>query len=165
MPWERRERVAERYRDGRVFVCGDAAHQLSPTGGLGLHTGLADSLDLAWKLTATLAGWGGETLLDSYEIERRPIALDNVHASTEAFETVANLPSGPAIGDDTAAGEAQRRVFVDALQSTPRISGSATATNRRRFVSATARSDRPSRASNSSRVPGRERALHTRGSA
>ncbi|MGA2393213.1 MAG: FAD-dependent monooxygenase [Candidatus Lustribacter sp.] len=118
MPWERRERVAERYRDGRVFVCGDAAHQLSPTGGLGLHTGLADSLDLAWKLTATLAGWGGETLLDSYEIERRPIALDNVHASTEAFETVASLPSGPAIADDTAEGEAQRRAFVDALERT-----------------------------------------------
>jgi len=118
MPWERRERVAERYRDGRVFICGDAAHQLSPTGGLGLHTGLADSFDLAWKLTATLAGWGGEALLDSYELERKPIALDNVHAATEAFETVASLPSGPAIGDEGAEGDVLRRAFADALART-----------------------------------------------
>jgi 2-polyprenyl-6-methoxyphenol hydroxylase-like FAD-dependent oxidoreductase len=118
MAWERRERVAEHYRNGRVFVCGDAAHQLSPTGGLGLHTGLGDSLDLAWKLTAAVAGWGGETLLDSYELERKPVALDNVHASTEAFEIVASLPSGPAIADDTAEGEALRRAFADALART-----------------------------------------------
>jgi 2-polyprenyl-6-methoxyphenol hydroxylase-like FAD-dependent oxidoreductase len=118
MAWERRERVAERYRDGRVFICGDAAHQLSPTGGLGLHTGLADSLDLAWKLAATLTGWGGETLLDSYELERKPVALDNVHASTEAFEIVASLPSGPAIADDTVEGESLRRAFSAALTRT-----------------------------------------------
>jgi 2-polyprenyl-6-methoxyphenol hydroxylase-like FAD-dependent oxidoreductase len=54
MEWERRERVATRYRDGRVFIAGDAAHQNSPTGGLGLHTGLGDAVDIGWKLTAVL---------------------------------------------------------------------------------------------------------------
>jgi 2-polyprenyl-6-methoxyphenol hydroxylase-like FAD-dependent oxidoreductase len=121
--WERRERVADRYRDGRVFICGDAAHQLSPTGGLGLHTGLADSLDLAWKLTATLNGWGGEALLDSYEIERKPVAFDNVRVSTEAFELFATLPSGPAIADDTDEGERERRAFADAVENTHNCRG------------------------------------------
>ncbi len=117
MGWERRERVAETYRDRRVFIAGDAAHQNSPTGGLGLHTGLADIVDLAWKLVAMLQGWGGENLLDSYEAERKPIALLNVHACTDEFVLLADLPGGPAIAEASPEGDDLRRRWVEAYRA------------------------------------------------
>ena len=83
MRWVRRELVADRYGGGRVFIAGDAAHLMSPTGALGMNTGIQDAVDLGWKLEAALAGWGGADLLRSYETERRPVALRNVAASTE----------------------------------------------------------------------------------
>jgi 2-polyprenyl-6-methoxyphenol hydroxylase-like FAD-dependent oxidoreductase len=83
MRWVRRELVADRYGSGRVFIAGDAAHLMSPTGALGMNTGIQDAVDLGWKLDAVLAGWGGTDLLRSYESERRPVALRNVAASTE----------------------------------------------------------------------------------
>ena len=82
LPWTRRELVADRYRDGRVFVCGDAAHMMSPTGGFGMNTGIGDAVDLSWKLAATLEGWGGDLLLDSYGEERRPVAVRNVNEAS-----------------------------------------------------------------------------------
>jgi len=118
MNWDRRERVAERYREHRVFIAGDAAHQNSPTGGLGLHTGLADATDLGWKLAAVLQGWGGATLLDSYEAERKPIALKNVRVSTDEFNIMVELPTGSAIDEDSPAGERLRRDFVEAFART-----------------------------------------------
>ena len=66
--------VSTKYRNGRCFLAGDSAHQWLPAGGLGMNTGLADTADLAWKLEAVLKGYGGTHLLDSFEIERRPIA-------------------------------------------------------------------------------------------
>ncbi len=117
MDWERRERVAEHYRDRRVFIAGDAAHQNSPTGGLGLHTGLADAVDLGWKLVATLQGWGGAHLLDSYEAERKPVALNNVHASTDEFVLLADLPGGPEIAAATPQGAALRRRWAEAYRA------------------------------------------------
>jgi hypothetical protein len=83
MRWVRRELAADRYGVDRVFIAGDAAHLMSPTGALGMNTGIQDAVDLGWKLEAALAGWGGAELLDSYESERRPVALRNVAASTE----------------------------------------------------------------------------------
>ena len=71
---------------GRVFIAGDAAHLMSPTGALGMNTGIQDAVDLGWKLEAVLRGWGGPNLLASYEIERRPVAVRNVAASTENLE-------------------------------------------------------------------------------
>ena len=118
MEWERRERVAQRYRQARVFLCGDAAHQNSPTGGLGLHTGLADAVDLGWKLAARLQGWGGEALLDSYEAERKPIALKNVSAATGEFVLLSDLPAGPEIEEATPAGDALRRRWVETFRGT-----------------------------------------------
>ena len=121
MNWERRERVAETYRRGRIFIAGDAAHQNSPTGGLGLHTGLADAVDLGWKLAAVLKGWGGEGLLQSYEIERKPVALDNVRASTAEFRVLVDLPTGPEIDADNPAGEDLRRRFAEAFRRTGEV--------------------------------------------
>src|SRR5262249_38566401 len=66
--------VADRFRCGRVFLAGDAAHVVPPNGGFGLNTGIADAHNLAWKLAAVVRGEGGEGLLDTYDRERRPIA-------------------------------------------------------------------------------------------
>jgi 2-polyprenyl-6-methoxyphenol hydroxylase-like FAD-dependent oxidoreductase len=82
--WTQRLMVADRYQDGRVFLAGDAAHLVIPTGGLGMNTGAGDATDLAWKLAGTLHGWGGPQLLDAYEQERRPIGERNVAASRKA---------------------------------------------------------------------------------
>lgn len=73
--WHANVLVADRYRDRRVFVAGDAAHEVIPTGGYGLNTGIADAVNLGWKLAAVINGYGGEGLLDSYESERRPVAV------------------------------------------------------------------------------------------
>lgn len=75
--WVMSAQVAERYRDGRVFLAGDAAHRFPPTGGLGMNTGIADAFNLGWKLAAVSRGAANATLLDSYEAERRPVALVN----------------------------------------------------------------------------------------
>ncbi|MEU5884575.1 aklavinone 12-hydroxylase RdmE [Spirillospora sp. NPDC047279] len=72
--WEMAARVADRWRDGRVFLAGDAAKVTPPTGGMGGNTAIGDGYDIAWKLAAVLHGEAGEGLLDSYEAERRPIA-------------------------------------------------------------------------------------------
>ncbi|MFA5702852.1 MAG: FAD-dependent monooxygenase [Advenella sp.] len=70
--WARRELVADKYNLGRIFMAGDACHATSPTGGFGMNTGIKDAIDLAWKLDATIKGWAGNNLLDTYDIERRP---------------------------------------------------------------------------------------------
>jgi len=74
MPWTRRELVADTYGTDRVFLAGDACHLMSPTGGFGMNTGIADAVDLAWKLEAAVRRWGGPSLLKSYGIERKPVA-------------------------------------------------------------------------------------------
>jgi 4-hydroxyisophthalate hydroxylase len=71
--WDLRIAVADRYRDGRIFIAGDAAHSHPPYGGFGLNSGLEDATNLGWKLAGVLNGWGGEGLLGSYSEERRPI--------------------------------------------------------------------------------------------
>jgi 2-polyprenyl-6-methoxyphenol hydroxylase-like FAD-dependent oxidoreductase len=76
--------IAERYRSGRAFLVGDAAHRMTPRGGTGMNTGIQDSFDLGWKLAWVLRGWAPEGLLDTYERERRPIGLHNVGRAAEA---------------------------------------------------------------------------------
>jgi 2-polyprenyl-6-methoxyphenol hydroxylase-like FAD-dependent oxidoreductase len=71
--WDLRIMLATQYSLGRMFIAGDACHQHPPYGGFGLNTGLEDAANLGWKLAAALQGWGGQTLLDSYGEERRPI--------------------------------------------------------------------------------------------
>jgi len=90
--WERRDFVAERFGQGRVLIAGDAAHECSPTGGIGMHTGLEEAINLAWKLAAMIEGWGGEGLIPSYEDERLPIARRNVELATRTFQAIARIP-------------------------------------------------------------------------
>jgi putative polyketide hydroxylase len=73
-PWTAAAQVATRLRAGRVFLAGDAAHHMPPTGGFGLNTGVQDVHNLAWKLAGVFHGWADESLLDSYDAERRPFA-------------------------------------------------------------------------------------------
>jgi rifampicin monooxygenase len=83
-------RLAERYRVGRVLLAGDAAHVHPPTGGQGLNLGIQDAFNLGWKLAAEIAGWAPKALLDSYELERRPVAagvLDNTRAQMHLMST------------------------------------------------------------------------------
>lgn len=76
LPWESAARVADRYRQGRVFLAGDAAHVIPPWGALGANTGVQDAHNLAWKLAMVLWGEADPSLLDTYGEERRPIARD-----------------------------------------------------------------------------------------
>ena len=88
--------IAERYRHGRGFLTGDAAHRMTPRGGTGMNTAIQESFDLRWKLAWVLRGWGPADLLDSYAAERRPIGLHNMRragASTGArADTAEALP-------------------------------------------------------------------------
>jgi putative polyketide hydroxylase len=86
-PWHAAERIAERYADGRVFLAGDSAHEMPPTGAFGSNTGIQDAHNLAWKLSAVLDGWAGPGLLDSYDAERRPVAeATSARASSRSVE-------------------------------------------------------------------------------
>ncbi|MET8087621.1 rifampin monooxygenase [Micromonospora sp. NPDC005237] len=83
-------RLAERYRVGRVLLAGDAAHIHPPIGGQGLNLGVQDAVNLGWKLAAQVRGWAPETLLDTYQAERHPVAadvLDNTRAQTELLSS------------------------------------------------------------------------------
>ncbi|MFE9170584.1 FAD-dependent oxidoreductase [Streptomyces kebangsaanensis] len=85
--WRAAERVADRYAAGRVFLAGDSAHEMSPTGAFGSNTGIQDAHNLAWKLAAVLQGWAGPALLDTYDTERRPVATaTSARASARSVE-------------------------------------------------------------------------------
>ena len=114
--WTRRSTVAERYSHGRVLLVGDAVHQLSPTGALGMNTGIGDAVDLGWKLAATISGWGGPHLLLSYDLERRPIGTRNVGMAAQFHLAHQEFADGlSAIEDDGAAGAELRRRVGEAL--------------------------------------------------
>jgi 2-polyprenyl-6-methoxyphenol hydroxylase-like FAD-dependent oxidoreductase len=114
--WKQNLLLADRYGDGRrVFLAGDAAHMMIPTGGLGMNTGVGDATDLAWKLAAVLQGWGGPHLLPSYEVERRQIGERNVAASRFASlgRRKWRAQYRPNIRDQTPEGAAIRANLID----------------------------------------------------
>ncbi|MBW2282918.1 MAG: FAD-dependent monooxygenase, partial [Deltaproteobacteria bacterium] len=110
--WSMSAQVAERYREGRVFLAGDSAHRFPPTGGLGLNGGVQDIHGLVWRIAAVEAGWAQPGLLDSYESERRPVAQQNAANSlrnaTRLFEVA------QAFGfDEDRTTERMRRTLAD----------------------------------------------------
>ncbi|HWE76654.1 MAG TPA: FAD-dependent monooxygenase [Stellaceae bacterium] len=108
--WLPRQLVADRYQSARCFLAGDACHLFVPTGGFGMNTGIGDAVDLSWKIAARLAGWGGATLLASYETERRPIGLYNTREAADNYDKSGTIFAVPdALEEDSAAGDAARR--------------------------------------------------------
>ena len=91
IPWVMSSTVAERFSDGQVFLIGDAAHQLPPTGGFGMNTAIQDAHNLAWKLAAVAGGHAGAALLDTYGIERAPVAQYNADRSRENSRSVGRI--------------------------------------------------------------------------
>ncbi|MDB5820800.1 MAG: monooxygenase [Rhizobacter sp.] len=115
--WVGRRLVADRFRDRRVFICGDAAHLWIPMAGYGMNAGIADAMNLSWLLAARLNGWAGEAALGAYEAERLPIteqvsnfAMNHAIALQRQREGV---PAG--IEEPGAEGDAHRRAAGKAL--------------------------------------------------
>lgn len=119
--WQRQELMANGYRDRRGFIAGDAAHVMSPTGGFGMNTGLQDAVDLSWKLSAVLEGWGGDKLLASYGIERRPVGERNVLEASGNLARMLSPGANPDLLDDTpAAAQTRERVGAALAQAMKR---------------------------------------------
>ena len=100
--------VAERFREGRLFLAGDAAHLFTPMGGLGYNTAVEDAVNLGWKLAAAIDGWGGPDLLESYELERKPAAVRNTGYARAFADSLGNFVPDPRLEDATPAGERLR---------------------------------------------------------
>jgi putative polyketide hydroxylase len=114
--------LAERFRDGRVFLLGDAAHRVTPRGATGLNTAIRDGYDIGWKLAWVLRGWANEALLDSYEAERRPVAEHNVARSADKNGSMRSVTDelradlGGRIVHLWLPGESRRRSTLDLLE-------------------------------------------------
>ncbi|OWT54835.1 FAD-dependent monooxygenase [Candidimonas nitroreducens] len=120
-PWRRSEMLADSYGVGRVLLVGDSAHTMSPTGGMGMNTGIQEVLDLGWKLKGMLDGWGGPALLRSYEVERRPIAQRNTSFSTQNFQAWQDTPDSRSVCDESPDGERTRAVLGKRLRDSTRV--------------------------------------------
>ncbi|MEW5853125.1 MAG: FAD-dependent oxidoreductase [Myxococcota bacterium] len=108
--WRPQSRLADRFRDGRVFLAGDSAHAISALGAFGMNTGIADAHNLAWKLAHVLQGRAGAPLLDTYEQERRPVAaITSEQALLRASHPELHWDRGP--------GTAARRAAVGMLNA------------------------------------------------
>jgi len=107
--WAASEFIADKYRQGRIFLVGDACHLHPPVGGYGMNMGIGDAVDLGWKLAGVLQGWGGAGLLDAYEQERRPVHRYVIDAALSNHATLALHESmSPSLEADTAEGAALR---------------------------------------------------------
>ena len=121
--WSMEGILADRFRVGRVFLVGDAAHRHPPTGGLGLNSAIHDAHNLCWKLAAVLAGHAGDALLDSYEPERRAVDGRNVQRSLE--NGMNHMKVAQAIGLTRDGEAANLAALRSALQPGPHRSESA----------------------------------------
>ncbi|MEZ5931019.1 MAG: FAD-dependent monooxygenase [Alphaproteobacteria bacterium] len=113
--WTVHKLIADAYRRGNVFLAGDACHLHSPFGGHGMNLGVADAVDLGWKISAVLDGWAGEALLDSYETERKPVHRQVIETATENVAALSEYFLAPALEDETAEGQAQRGRTAEAI--------------------------------------------------
>ena len=116
--WIGRRLVADRFRDRRVFICGDAAHLWVPYAGYGMNAGIADAMNLSWHLASHLAGWADEGVLEAYEIERLPItdqvsrfAMDHAQQMIKARGAVPERIEEPGAEGDAIRAEAGRKAF------------------------------------------------------
>ncbi len=99
--WTAHQLIADRYTAGRTFLIGDACHLHPPFGGYGMNMGLGDAVDLGWKLAATLKGWAGNGLLDSYEAERKPVHNRVMDEAVINYSMVGNQLAREGLEEDT----------------------------------------------------------------
>lgn len=116
--WVASRLIATSYRDRRVFLAGDACHLHPPFGGYGMNMGVADGVDLGWKLAAVLQGWGGGALLDSYESERRPVHEWVMEEAQRNHATLSNQLAAAGLEDEGEEGDRLRREIGARIQST-----------------------------------------------
>lgn len=116
-PWTGRMLLADRYRNGRVFLVGDAAHLNPPWGGHGFNTGIGDAVNIGWKLAAVIDGWGGDSLFGSYEAERRPIAERTIEEAKANMSVLAPELGNQEMEASTLVGEQARQVAAQVIQS------------------------------------------------
>ena len=116
--WVASRFLGDHYRDRRVFLAGDACHLHPPFGGYGMNMGIADGVDLGWKLAAVLQGWGGGQLLDSYERERRPVHGMVMDEAVANHAMLGNQLWQEGMDSDDAAGAALRRKVGSRIQAT-----------------------------------------------
>ena len=114
-PWSARMLLVDRYRGQRVFLVGDAAHLNPPWGGHGFNTCVGDAVNLGWKLAAVLRGWAPESLLDSYQAERRPIAVRTIAAAGAQEAFLAPSFAAGDLDDDGPLGTELRAAVAAAL--------------------------------------------------
>lgn len=101
--------VARQFQRGRVFIAGDAAHLFTPTGGLGYNTAVEDAVNLGWKLARVIQGHAPQSLLDSYEAERKPLAERNTGYARYFADSVGLFVANPKLDEDSSEGEAERQ--------------------------------------------------------
>ena len=114
-PWVAHSLLADKYFEGRIFLTGDACHLHPPFGGYGMNMGIADGVDLGWKLAAVLHGWGGPALLPSYEQERRPIHKAVIEEAVANYSALGNHLSLPGLEAPGPQGDATRREAGDVI--------------------------------------------------
>jgi 2-polyprenyl-6-methoxyphenol hydroxylase-like FAD-dependent oxidoreductase len=114
-PWSARMLLVDRYRGQRVFLLGDAAHLNPPWGGHGFNTCVGDAVNIGWKLAAVLRGWAPESLLDSYEAERRPVAERTIAAAGAQEAFLAPSFAAGDLDDDGPVGQELRAAVARAL--------------------------------------------------
>ena len=107
--------VADQFAYGRAFIAGDAAHLFTPTGGMGYNTSVDDAVNLGWKLAAVVQGWASESLLDSYEAERKPIAHRNTAFARAMADSIGIIKLPLNLNDDGAEAEEARHNLGKAL--------------------------------------------------
>ena len=107
--------VAESFQQGRVFLGGDAAHLFTPTGGLGYNTAVEDAVNLSWKLASVLKGHAPSALLDSYQLERHPLAVRNTGYARQFADSIGLFEAAAELEDDSPQGLAARVVASDYL--------------------------------------------------
>lgn len=115
--WVASRLLANTYRDRRVFLAGDACHLHPPFGGYGMNMGVADGVDLGWKLAAVLQGWGGAQLLDSYELERKPVHNMVLDEAVANHAMLGNQLWKEGLDGDNAEGVAMRREVGAVIQA------------------------------------------------
>jgi 2-polyprenyl-6-methoxyphenol hydroxylase-like FAD-dependent oxidoreductase len=116
--WVAHQLIADRYQSDRVFLAGDSCHLHPPFGGFGMNMGIADAVDLGWKIAATLQGWGGPELLGTYQLERRRVHERTTAESVLNYGALGNQLVRPGIEEGGATGEATRNEVGEIIRAT-----------------------------------------------